>query len=67
MKRLENLKMNLSKVQYPKQWIECGIKKALSVPLQELCTPKTVSNDESLPFIAIYNPNNPNFYEKIEK
>ena len=26
MKHLENLKMNLSKFQYPKQLIECGIK-----------------------------------------
>ena len=31
MKHLENLKMNLSKFQYSKQLIECGIKKALSV------------------------------------
>ena len=39
MKHLENLKMNLSKYQYPKQLTEFGINKALSIPLQELRTP----------------------------
>ena len=67
MKHLENLKMNLSKYQYPKQLTEFGINKALSIPLQELRTPKTTSNDNSLPFITTYNPNNPNVYEMIEK
>ena len=36
MKHLENLKLNLSKYQYPKQLTEFGINKALSIPLQEL-------------------------------
>ena len=67
MKHLENLKINLSKYQYPKQLTEFGINKALSIPLQELCTPKTISNDNSLPFITTYNPINPNVYEMIEK
>ena len=40
MKHLENLKTNLSKYQYPKQLTELGISKALSIPLQELRTPK---------------------------
>ena len=39
MKHLENLRMNLSKYQYPKQLTEFGINKALSIPLQELRTP----------------------------
>ena len=39
----------------------------MSIPLQGLCTPKTMSNDNSLPFITIYNPNNPNVYEIIDK
>ena len=51
MKRLENLKTHLSKYQHPKQLIEFGINKALSIPLQELRTPKTISNYNSLPFI----------------
>ena len=67
MKHLENLKINLSKYQYPKQLTEFGINKALSVPLQELRTPKTISIDNSLPFITTYNPNNPNVYEMIDK
>ena len=48
MKHLENLKMNLSKYQYPKQLTEFGIKKALSIPLQELRTPKTTSNHNTI-------------------
>ena len=67
MKHLENLKMNLSKYQYPKQLTEFGINKALSIPLQELCTPKTISNDNNLPFITTYNPSNPKVYEMIDK
>ena len=55
--------MNLSKYQYP----EFGINKALSIPLQEMRTPKTISNDNSLPFIITYNPNSPNVYEIIDK
>ena len=55
MKHLENLKMNLSKYQYPKQLTEFGINKALSIPLQELRQPKTISNDNNLPFITTYN------------
>ena len=33
MKHFENLKINLSKYQYPKQLTEDGINKALSIPL----------------------------------
>ena len=60
MKHLENPKTNLSKYQYPKQLTEFGINESLSIPLQELRTPKTISNDNSLPFITTYNPNNLN-------
>ena len=67
MKHLENLKMNLSKYQYPKQLTEFGISKALSIPLQELLTPKTISNDNSLPFITTCSRNSPNVYEMIGK
>ena len=34
MEHLENMKMNLSKYQYPKQLTEFGIDKALSISLQ---------------------------------
>ena len=43
------------------------MKKALSIPLQELHRLKTISNVNSLPFITTYNPNNRTFYEIIEK
>ena len=39
----------------------------MSIPLQEFCTPKTISNDNGLPFITTYNRNNPNVYESIDK
>ena len=67
MKHLENLKMNLSKYQYPEQLTESGINKALSISLQELRTSKTISNDNTLLFISTYNPNIPNVYEMIDK
>ena len=67
MKHLENLKMNLSKYQHSKQFTEFGINKALSIPLQELRTPKTISNNNGLPFISTYNPNNSSIYEMIDK
>ena len=57
----------LSKYQHPKQLTEFGINKALTIPLQELRTAETISNDNSLPFIITYNPNNPNIYEMIDK
>ena len=41
--------------------------KLLSIPLQELRTPKTKSNANSQSFITTYNPNNPNVYEMIDK
>ena len=66
MKHLENLKMNLSKYQYPKQLTDFGINKALSILLQELRT-QAISNDNSIPFVTTYNPNNPNVYEMIDK
>ena len=67
MKHLENLNMNLSKYQYPKQLTEFGINKALSIPLQELRTANTIPDDNSLPFIATYNPGGPNVYKMIDK
>ena len=67
MKYLENLKMNLSKYQYPKQLTEFGINKDLSIPWKELDTPKTISDDNSLPFIATYDLNKPIVYEMIDK
>ena len=53
--------------QYPKQLTKFGTNNALSISLQELRTPKTISNGNSLPFITTYNPSNPNVYEMINK
>ena len=39
----------------------------MSIPLQELRTPKAILSDNGLPFITTYNPNNPNVYEMIDK
>ena len=39
--------MNLTKFKNPKQLIDCGIQRALNIPLQELSTPNTISNDNS--------------------
>ena len=62
MKHFANLKMNLSKYQYPKQLTKFRINKALSIPSQEWHTRKLISNDYIKPVITIYNPNNPNVY-----
>ena len=32
-----------------------------------MSTPQTTSNDNSLPFIRTYNPNNPNVHEMIDQ
>ena len=39
----------------------------MSISLQELRTPKTLSSNNSLPFTTTYNPNNPDVYEMIDK
>ena len=67
MKHLENFKMNLTKYQYPKQLTKFRINKVWSIPWQEFRKSKKISNDISLPFITISNPNNMNVYEMIDK
>ena len=39
----------------------------MSIALQELCTPKITSNDNSLAFITNYNPKNLNVHEMKDK
>ena len=65
LKNLENLKTNLSKYHYPDSLIKQGFKKALSIAQKDLREPKK-SNENILPFIAIFNPNNPNSYSTIK-
>ena len=64
--KFRNSYHELKQILVPKT-IECGNKKALSIPFQELSTPKAISNINSLLFITTYNPNNPIFYEMIQK
>ena len=61
----ENVKSNLSKYHYPDSPIKQGSQKALSIPQKDLRKPKKPSNENILPFIARFNPNNPNIYSTI--
>ena len=63
---MENLKTNLSKYHYPDSLIKHGFQKALSIPQKDLRNPKTPSNENILPFIPTFNPNNPNIYSTIK-
>ena len=61
LKNLENLKTNLSKYHYPDSLIKQGFQKALSIAQKDWLESKK-SNENILPFIATFNPNNPNIY-----
>ena len=63
---MENLKTNLSKYHYPDSLIKQGFQKALSIPQKDLRKPKKPSNENILPFITTFNPNNPNIYSTIK-
>ena len=60
LKNLENLKSNSSKYHYPDSLIKQGFQKALSKPQKNLRKPKKPPNENILPFITTFNPNNPN-------
>ena len=64
LKNLKNLKPNLSKYQYPDSLIKQEFRKAisLSIPQKDLRKPKKLSNENILPFITTFNPNNANTY-----
>ena len=66
LNNLENLKSNLSKYHYPDSLIKQGFQKALSIPQKDLRKPKKPSNENILPFITTFNPNNPNIYSTIK-
>ena len=53
LKNLENIKSNLSKYNYPDSL------KALSIPQKNLRKQKKPSNENILPFITTFDPNNP--------
>ena len=50
---------------YPKSLIEASILRAKEIPLEILRQPKTARNEEIIPFIITYNPNNPNVFPII--
>ena len=66
LKNLENLKTNLPKYHYPNSLIKQGFQKALSIPQKDLLKPKKSSNENILPLITTFNPNNPNIYSTIK-
>ena len=66
LKNLENLKTDLSKYHYRDSLIKRGFQKALSIPQKDLQKPKKLSNENILPFITTFNPNNPNIYSTIK-
>ena len=66
LKNLESLKSNLSKYHYPNSLIKQGFQKAPSIPQRDLRKPKKPSNENILPFITTFNPNNPNIYSTIK-
>ena len=45
--------------------IKQGFQKALSIPQKDLRKPKKPSNENILPFITTFNPNNPNIYSTV--
>ena len=63
LKNLENLKSNLSKYHYPNS---LGFQKAPSIQQKDLGKLKKPSNENILPFITTFNPNNPNIYSTIK-
>ena len=66
LKNLEKLKSNLSKYHYPNPLIKQVFQKTLSVPQKDLQKPKNLSNENILPFITPFNPDNPNIYSTIK-
>ena len=58
--KLKELRTILKSQKYPKIIVEKGTKKALAIPQKQLRSEKLKTNDDILPFISTYNPNNSN-------
>ena len=65
LKNLENVKSNLSRCHYPDPLIKQGFQKALPIPQKDLRKPKKPSNENVLPFITTFNPDNLNICSTI--
>ena len=66
LENLEKLKSNLSKNNYLDSLVKQRVHKALSIPQKDLQKPKKPLNENILPFITTFNPNNPNIYSTIK-
>ena len=66
--RLAELRTRLKEKSYPQSLIEHGIKKALTIPINELREPKKQLNNSKiiLPLVTTYNPNNHNTFPEIK-
>ena len=58
MKRLQELKSLLISRKYPISLIESGINKALNIPRDILMQDETHSKENTIPYVATFNPNN---------
>ena len=65
--KLKELRTILKTQKYPKMVVEKGIEKALAIPQEQLRSEKLKKKDKILPFISIYNPNNPNMFPKVRE
>ena len=57
--KLKELETLLLEQHYPERIIKAGINKALKMPQNELRNVKEQGKKKILPFISIFNPNNP--------
>ena len=65
-KYLEELKNALYRQEYPTKIIEAGIKKALSIPQEQLRQKSTKTTKHTLPFISTHSPNNAQVFNIIK-
>ena len=63
-KRFKELKRVLLEQKYPKSLIEASILRAKEIPFK---ITKAVKNEEIIPFIFLYNPNNPKVFPIIKQ
>ncbi len=65
--RLNELKFHLAKQAYPKSVIECGIRKALNIPITDLRTVRQKEKENLFPYVSRFSPNDRDFFKVIKK
>ena len=65
--KFKELRKILKTQKYPKMVVKKGIEKALAIPQEQHTSKKLKNNDDILPFISRYNPNNPNVFPKVRE